>query len=77
MFSLTKIGDKNVNKVRVFVLDDISDLEKLPTQTQKGSQDGNTVDNDFCGTGSSAFIISTSQSFMLNSKGIWCELGVN
>lgn len=74
MFSLTKIGDKNVNKVREFVLDTIDDLIKLPTQTKKGTQDGNSVDNECCATGSSAFIISTSQLYMLNSEGNWCEL---
>lgn len=74
MFTLTKIGDANANRLREFVLDTIDDLENLPTQTLKGKQDGNSVDNDFCATGSSAFIISTSQLFMLNSQGKWCEL---
>ena len=75
MFTITKVGDRtNSSALREFTLDEPDDVQYLPTQTQKGTQDGNTVDNDYCATGSSAFVISTSQLFMLNSEGIWCEV---
>ena len=76
MFTITKIGDRaNSSALREFTLDTPDDIQYLPNQTSKGKQiNGNTVDNDYCSTGSSAFVISTSQLFMLNSEGIWCEI---
>lgn len=76
MFTITKIGDRTNSVVlHEFILDTPDDLQYLPTQISEGTQtDGNAVDNKCCATGSSAFIISTSQLYMLNSKGIWCEV---
>ena len=76
MFTITKIGDRtNSSSLREFTLDKLADVDNLPTQTTKGKQiNGNTVDNDYCATGSSAFVIETSQLFMLDSEGIWCEV---
>lgn len=75
MFTITGIGGKpSSNKIREFTLDTADDVGLLPTQIQKGKNPTNTVDNECCATGSSAFIISTSQLFMLNSEGIWCEV---
>ena len=75
MFTLTGIaGKSNSSQLREYTLDTPDDVILLPTQTTKGKHPQNTVDNDYCSTGSSAFIISTSQLFMLNSHGIWCEV---
>lgn len=75
MFAITKIGNKTATKVKEFIADTPDDVQNLPTQTQKGTQIGhNTVCNEYCATGSSAFIISTAQLFILNSKGVWCEV---
>jgi hypothetical protein len=75
MFTLTGIaGKSNSSQLREYTLDTPDDVILLPTQTTKGKHPQNTVDNDYCSTGSSAFIISTSQLFMLNSDGIWCEV---
>lgn len=74
MFAITGIEGKSSNKLREYTLDTPDDIELLPTQTQKGKHPEKTIDNDYCSTGSSAFIISTSQLFMLNSEGIWCEV---
>ena len=75
MFTVTGIGGRpSSNKIREFTLDTPDDIELLPTQTSKGKHSDKTVENEYCATGSSAFIISTSQLFMLNSEGIWCEV---
>lgn len=75
MFTLTAIARKsNSSQLREYTLDTSDDVALLPTQTKKGTHPTNTVDNDYCSTGSSAFVISTSQLFMLNSEGIWCEV---
>lgn len=75
MFAVTKIGNKIPGKIKEFILDAPDDVQYLPTQTQKGTQVGqDTVSNECCATGSSAFIISTAQLFILNSKGVWKEI---
>lgn len=75
MFTVTGIGGQvNSSQLREFTLDTPDDVEFLPTQTTKGKHPQRTVDNEYCATGSSAFVISTSQLFMLNSEGIWCEV---
>lgn len=75
MFTVTGIGGRvSSSQLREFTLDTPNDIELLPTQTKKGRHPDYTVDNEYCSTGSSAFIISTSQLFMLNSEGIWCEV---
>jgi len=74
MFTTTGIGGRTTANVRDFMLDTPDDINLLPTQTALGKSTKYTVDNQVCGTGSSAFIISTSQLFMLNSEGIWCEV---
>lgn len=75
MFAITKIGDRTVAKVKEFIADIPDDVQKLPTQTKKGTQIcQDTVSNEYCATGSSVFIISTAQLFILNSKGVWCEV---
>ena len=75
MFTVTGIaGRSNSSSLRNYTLDTPDDVALLPTQTKKGKHPKNTVDNEYCSTGSSAFIISTSQLFMLNSEGIWCEV---
>lgn len=75
MFAITKIGDRTVAKVKEFIADTPDDIQHLPTQTQEGTQIGqDTVSNEFCATGSSAFIISTAQIVMLNSEGKWIEI---
>ena len=75
MFTITQIGGKaNSSSLREFTLDTPDDISLLPTQKIKGKNPNNTVDNDYCSTGSSAFVISTGQLFMLNSEGIWCEV---
>lgn len=75
MFTVTSISGKtNSSQLREFTLDSPEDIELLPTQTRKGKNPNTTVDNDYCSTGSKAFVISTSQRFMLNSNGIWCEV---
>ena len=75
MFAVPKIGNRTPERVKEFILDAPDDVQYLPTQTQKGTQVGqDTVSNEYCATGSSAFIISTAQLFMLNSKGVWCQV---
>lgn len=74
MFTTTRIGEKTAANVRDFTLDTPDDIDLLPTQTTLGKSTKYTVDNQVCATGSSAFVISTSQLFMLNSEGIWCEV---
>lgn len=76
MFSITRNGDKTSSKVKEYTLDNFDDVQRLPTQTKKGMQINpkDTISNEYCATGSSAFIISTAQLFMLNSEGIWCEV---
>jgi len=75
MFAVTKNGDKIPKKVKEFILDTFDDIQYLPTQTQEGTQVGkDTVSNGCCSTGSSAFVIATSQLFLLDSDGIWREV---
>lgn len=75
MFAVTKIGNRTPERVKEFILDTPDDVQYLPTQTQKGTQvSQDTVSNECCATGSSAFIISTAQLFILNSKGVWCQV---
>lgn len=75
MFIITGgTGVKPSSNMREFTLDTPDDVDLLPTQEKKGKNIKYTVENQPCATGSSAFVISTGQLFMLNSEGIWCEV---
>ena len=50
--------------VKDFIVDTPADLADLPTDTKKVK------------VGSQAFVISTSERFMLNSKGIWVKVNL-
>lgn len=76
MFAISKVGDKiNSILIREYVLDTVADIQNLPNQKNEGIQiKGELGDNARCATGSSAFVIATSQLFMLNSEGKWIEV---
>ena len=75
MFSITKVGDDiNSRKIREFVADTISDVDKLPHIKTKGTQEGIESLNDLVEAGSSCFVIENSSVWMLGNDDIWREI---
>lgn len=57
-----------------FVVDTVQDINSLPTNHDSGEPiDKNTV-KTYCSTGSTAFVISTSEVYMLNTSGEWVKI---
>ena len=59
MISLLSQSGRQADRIKEYVLDDPADLDNLPVTDKMGS---------------TAFIISTSQVYMINSKGEWKEI---
>ena len=73
MFSITKAGnDITTRKIREFIADEITDLDKLPRKNFRGSQNTNEdYLNDSVSAGSTCFITSTSETYMLGNDDTW------
>lgn len=50
--------------IKDYVVDSVSDLDSLPTDLNKIK------------AGSQAFVIQTSERYMLNSKGVWVKVNL-
>lgn len=59
---------KYIDNHQEFTCDTRADIAVLPTQVS---------DKDRCPTGSKAFVISDSSTWMLNSVGEWVEININ
>ena len=59
MINLLSQSDNQAYGIKEYVLDEPADLDNLPVTDKMGS---------------TAFIISTSQVYMINSKGEWKEV---
>lgn len=53
----------------VFVVDEESDLESLPTSVTKGTSNGVTY--DYCSVGSKAIVVNLRKLYMLNNANQW------
>lgn len=73
MFSITKAGnDITTRKIREFIADEITDLDKLPRKNFRGTQNTNeSYLNDPVSAGSTCFILSTSETYMLGNDDMW------
>ena len=59
-----------------FYIDADADINKLPTMTKIGTQQGGDVISCLpCGKGSTAFSVATGNVFILNSSGVWMKIG--
>ena len=79
MFSVTKVDDKNNSyKYKEFLLDAVDDVAKLPTSKKMGTQevtkDSDAILNDYCGAGSTAFVIENSSAYILGNDDVWHEI---
>ena len=72
--TVLKVGDKiNSQLYKEFICDTVSDIDNLPTnQYDKQTYKGNN--KDICATGSIAFVIATSEVYMLDSSGTWNKI---
>ena len=77
MFSITKVKDhQNSTNYREFTCDLTSDIDKLPTNVARGTQEGSDdSNNDICSVGSTAFVIETTSVYMLGNDSIWHKIG--
>ena len=73
MFSITKVGnDINTRQIREFIADKSTDIDKLPRQTTRGTQNTNEDPlNDMVSAGSKCFVIETSETYMLGNDNEW------
>lgn len=76
MFNITKIGDDiNSRKIREFIADTVSDIDKLPHINSRGTQGTNNDPIDDCvAAGSTCLVIETSAVYMLNNADVWTEI---
>lgn len=75
MFSISKIfGKTNSPTQTEYICDFESDVEKLPTNKIVGTQDGNSISNECCAVGSTAFVIETSSVYMLGNDSLWHKI---
>lgn len=78
MFWIQQTGSKHNNSnYRLFYAETENDINNLPTQTQKGSQDdGDTVANSTCTAGSECVVIATGNVYVLGKESnTWDKFG--
>ena len=73
MFSITKVGnDINTRQIREFIADKNTDIDNLPRQNTRGTQNTNEDPlNDMVSAGSKCFVIETSETYMLGNDNEW------
>ena len=68
------VGDrKNSPYYREFICDSASDVANLPTN-QKPQDMTQFNEKNFCATGSVAFVVETSDLYILKSDGTWTKI---
>lgn len=67
-------GQAASTRIKEFIVDSVSDIANLPTQTKKGvSGDGQPFEEDYCDSGSTA-LVSTGEVYCLFPSGKWAEI---
>jgi len=77
MFRTTKVGNEiSSREVREFIADFVSDIDKLPHITSRGTQNRIPDDSfdDQVDAGSSCFVIENSSVWMLGNDDVWHEI---
>ena len=77
MFSITKVGDEvSSREVREFIADLLSDVEKLPHISSRGTENAIYDDGlaDPIHSGSTCFVIENSSVWMLGNDDVWREI---
>lgn len=74
-YTVNKIHDKvNSPLYKEYICDTPSDIANLPTNKKSGQPFDEKIDKNYATAGSIVFVISTSDVYMLNTKGVWTKI---